>query len=96
MPPYLSIFESCIMSKPIFYRQCRLKRDNTETVSWIPEKYAKVGSILKLKNNNGDWVDDWAVLSAGSLMEAKLVENQAHNSGDIWKATSGTCPRGNK
>lgn len=41
--------------------------------------------------------DDWLVKEVyPQKMEAKLVENQAHDSGDIWKATSGKYPRDNK
>ena len=91
-----------IMSKEtLYYRQCCLQRGKTNevhwtTVSWIPEKFAKVGWTLQLKDRHGVWVDGWDVVKVGPLTEAKQVENQAHNSDDIWKATSGPCPRGNK
>ena len=90
------------MSKEtLYYRQCILQRGPSDgvhwnTVSWIPEKFAKVGWTLQLKDQHGNWVDGWDVLQVSNKMEAKLVENQAHNSDDIWKATSGPCQRGNK
>jgi len=31
-----------------YYRQCKLKCGNTCQTSWIPEKFAKVGKLLKL------------------------------------------------
>jgi hypothetical protein len=84
-----------IMSKKAFYRQCRLQRGNSETVSWIPSEFAKIGWVLSLKNNE-DWTHDWKVLSAGSEHEGKLVENQAHNSGNIWEPSANLTSRGKK
>lgn len=84
----------------MFYRQCRLRKPHNEgyieTVSFIPEKYAKVNKILSLKDDNGNWTHDWVVMSAGSKVPAKIAENLAHKSDDIWTATSGKYPRGNK
>lgn len=84
------------MSKVLYYKQCKLEKGDRATTSWIPEKHAVRGRILKLKEND-QWDDDWLVKEVyPQKMEAKLVENQAHDSGDIWKATSGKYPRGNK
>lgn len=35
--------------------QCLLEKEDKIQVSWIPEKYAKLGKVLKLGNNDG-WV----------------------------------------
>ncbi len=35
-----------------------------ERVSWIPEKFAEVGKVLKIKNDDDEWVDGWVVKSA--------------------------------
>jgi hypothetical protein len=69
---------------------------DVKTNSYIPEKYAKLNWILKLKNSDDTWTDGWIVVAAGELVEGKFVENQAHNSDCIWDATSGKYPRGNK
>ncbi len=57
------------MAREVFYRQCRLvKRVETGElvlVSWIPEPYATVGRIVKLREN-GTWDDGWVVLGAGT------------------------------
>lgn len=84
------------MSKTFYYRQCQLEKGCTITTSWIPEKFAIKGKCVKLKKKNDEWDDGWTVREVFSKMEARAVENQAHNSDDIWKATSGSCPRGNK
>jgi len=48
--------------------------------SWIPEKFAKVGKYLKLKNEDDTWTDGWKVLEVGDRKDAKAVEvaQQAH------------------
>ena len=85
--------------KTEFYKQCILeRRDNssiTRTISWIPEKFAIEGKILKLKDY-GAWTDGWKVVAAFSRTKSGLVEKMQHNSKDIWTATSGPDPRGNK
>lgn len=32
--------------------------------SWIPERFAVVGKVLKLKNSDGEWDDGWVVTLA--------------------------------
>ena len=48
------------------YRQCTLRLTtsdgHTEQTSYIPDKYAKVGKILQLKEND-IWTDGWEVIS---------------------------------
>lgn len=55
--------------KDYYVRQCILiKKDGDAThqmVSWIPEKYAKIGKILKLKDDN-EWSNGWVVESVSS------------------------------
>src|SRR5262245_21037023 len=57
------------MARNVFYRQCRLvKRTATgecEQVSWIPEPYASVGRVVKLRDDDGAWDDGWVVRFAG-------------------------------
>lgn len=51
------------------YLQCDLIKKinilNFETsvrrTSWLPEKYAKRGSYVKLKQDDGNWTDGWFV-----------------------------------
>jgi len=37
------------------YKQCLLKKGTKTCVSWIPAKFAKVGKVLRLKDDDG-WV----------------------------------------
>lgn len=48
------------------YRQCKLEKGGgcVVTTSYIPEKYAIVGDVVKLKDNTG-WDDGWVVVSVG-------------------------------
>lgn len=47
------------------YTQCKLKKENTYQTSWIPSEFAKVGKILKLKDEDtGVWTDGWVVEAA--------------------------------
>lgn len=51
-------------------QQCVLKRRSDEgvlvTVSWLPESYAEKDKVVKLKNQDGHWVDGWKVTSVSS------------------------------
>lgn len=38
----------------IYFRQCELKKGRRTQISWIPERYAKVGKYIKIKEN-GVW-----------------------------------------
>lgn len=51
------------------YTQCSLTRKNSTIVSWIPSKFAKIGQILKLKDEYDEWTDGWEVRGVGSSME---------------------------
>jgi len=92
-----------VSNKIEYYRQCILRKHvpnsldsgYLETVCWIPEKFAKVGLTISLKNGN-IWDEDWEVIGASDKVDGELIKNQAHNSKDIWTATSGPYPRGNK
>lgn len=55
------------------YCQCKLRKNNVFTTSWLPQKFAVVGETVKLKNN-GVWSDGWLVESAGEPLDAALVE----------------------
>ena len=83
----------------MLYKQCRLSKKNqsgneTWQVSYIPAKFAVVGKILKLKDNNGEWDDGWKVISAGVPVEEKLlpdyrkqIREHRKNTGDSMSKT---------
>ena len=56
-------------NKKQLYSQCLLKKGNIEQTSWIPEKFAHVGKILKLKNEDDKWSNGWIVCFVGNTDE---------------------------
>ncbi len=84
------------MSKIDYHIQCMLQKNNISTVAWIEEKYAILNKEVAMEKDNDVWEEGWIVTGVGAKMESKYVKNQAHNSNNIWTATSGPCPRGNK
>ena len=64
------------MSKQVYYSQCKLKRGNTETVCWIPEKYAIIGKVVKLKGLDEEWEEGWVVEQSYSrVLEENLPDS---------------------
>jgi hypothetical protein len=66
------------------YRQCRLVKrirdgESIQT-SYLPEEFAKVGRIVKVREDDGGWDDGWVIrIVGGSLTEAQLGElERAH------------------
>jgi hypothetical protein len=43
------------------HRQCKLRKGNRITYSWIPSKYATRGKYLELKDDDGQWENGWQV-----------------------------------
>jgi len=63
--------------------QCRLRKPITgeaykEQVSFIPEKYASVGRVLKLRNCLEEWEDGWVVEDTYVVMPSDLVVQNSH------------------
>lgn len=66
------------MSHSAFYVQCRLKRKVRRgifqsMVSWLSDRFAAKGRILRLKNRGG-WEDGWEVVETWTRREAEKVE----------------------
>jgi len=45
----------------MMYVQCEMKRGYAVDVTWIEEKFAKVGNVVKRKNDQDNWEDGWVV-----------------------------------
>ena len=54
-----------------FHVQCKLQKGTLVQYSWIPEKFAKVGKYIKLKNDNG-----WKVIETYSRELSKFVSER--------------------
>jgi len=53
------------MSNKQIYRQCKLVKENTYDIAWIPSQFAKVGKNLSLKINE-EWQEGWKVVEVYS------------------------------
>jgi hypothetical protein len=48
----------------IYYKQCVLKKNNMAQVCWVPERFAHLGSVLKLRDKKSQvWDDGWVVVN---------------------------------
>lgn len=74
------------MARVVYYRHCRLVKPvptgELVVVSWIPEPFAQVGRVLKLKNAKV-WDDGWVVRAAG---ENRLRGDQLPDFHELSKA----------
>lgn len=56
--------------KKSFYRQCRLTKTvgvaTCVMVSWIPDRFAMVNKVLRLRDEDKVWDDGWVVRVVGS------------------------------
>jgi len=50
------------------YLQCEISKNTKKTVTWLPDKYAKKGSFIKIKTEEGDWINGWKVTSVYSAI----------------------------
>lgn len=78
------------------YVQCTMKRHCNgaivQTTSYIPQRFATVGRKLKLKNDQGIWIDGWIVMwvsdhvvTSDDLPDShKAIKNHRKLSGDSW------------
>ena len=75
------------MSKELLFVQCELTRKhedrNVFITIWIPERYAIKDKILKLKNEDKEWVDGWKVLHVYNGI--KKTEKEANIDAEAWK-----------
>lgn len=65
----------CILEK-------RLSDENVRwQTTWLPEKFCKLGMILRLQNEDGSWEDGFRVMSIGPFREEKAVHERSRD----WK-----------
>lgn len=55
------------------YMRCAINYGHKIDVAWIPEKFAKKGKWLKIKQD-GVWEDGWQVMAVFSKKRASDVE----------------------
>lgn len=48
----------------IYYKQCVLKKGNSAQICWIPERFAHLGAVLRLRiKKTNEWDDGWVVVN---------------------------------
>lgn len=69
--------------KTTTYRQCEMIRHTRVQVAWIPEKFAKVGAYVKLRDEDG-----WRItfVSTGTLTEEERRHAGDH---DVFASIAG-------
>lgn len=65
------------MNDTDFHRQCKLSRQKNGKVeilvTWLPEEYAKVGKVLEIEMESGEWENGWAVCEVHTRKKSKEV-----------------------
>lgn len=56
------------------YIQCSLQNNNVIQMAWIPAKFAKPGTIIRIRENKV-WSDGWKVVTTYNSMPKNWVEN---------------------
>lgn len=71
------------MSKEEYRVQCRLRKQKptpesgfSYQVTWLPEKFATVGRIVKLKKGE-QWDDGWEVINVWQRLSAKEIRERS-------------------
>lgn len=67
----------------VLYRQCRIEkrvdeRTTRTQVTWLPEKFARIGAYLQLRQATDNWDNGWRVLSVGSRAVSESQLPDAH------------------
>ncbi len=56
------------------YTQCKLRNKDRIDIAWLPNGFAKVGRVLRIKID-GKWQEDWVVLEVfSSALEYETIE----------------------
>ena len=66
------------MSKTTYYRQCKMQKNNSFQVSWIPEQFARKGKVIKLLEDSG-WDDGWIVIEVGPYRHSEKDLPDSHD-----------------
>lgn len=50
-----------------------------QEIVWIPTAFAKLGKYLKIKQDDGSWVDGWQVSERFATKEGKYIKEHERN-----------------
>jgi len=69
------------MGEYMNYKQCVLRKNMTWKTTWIPEKFAKKGKYLTLRNDKLEWINGWEVIKVNATILTEpqvLVQRDGH------------------
>ena len=86
------------MPRNVKYVQCAMKRSvaggSVRTTSYIPQQFAKLGRVLRLKDDNVGWVDGWVVECVGdAIIDGDQLPDSHKAIKNHRKSTGDTTPR---
>ena len=70
-----------------FHRHCLLQKGELKTTAWIPEKFAKVGKYISLKQEKDNWDDGWKVITIGTRMRTEYMLDRSQDYKQTRKAS---------
>lgn len=59
--------------KGIYYKQCKLKKGGIHQIAYIPEEFAELKGMVKIKNKDG-WDDGWVVEEVGARVDESFLD----------------------
>ena len=63
------------------------------TTSFIPERFAQLGRVVKLRESDGAWSNGWRVEHVGVTMEERELPDAHQGIKSHKKATGDSLPR---
>jgi hypothetical protein len=81
------------MARTIYYRQCILRKGNATTTSWLPEPFAVLGKVLRLRDDAGTWDNGWVVAAVHERREESQLPDAHMAIRGHRKRTGDALPR---
>lgn len=77
--------DDCFDRDEVMYRQCLLRKAELtgymETTSWLPDKLAKLNTVVQLKEAADGWVDGWLIVRVGlDLQPGYIIDSNQSTS----------------
>lgn len=73
------------------HKQCHLVKWNgykvTHYHAWIPEEFAEIGEIVKIKQDDGSWDDGWVVFQTFTMLPTTTVIERSQDYKKTRKAS---------
>ena len=70
------VFKQCFLEREVLPRDGHKPALRYTKMIGLPYKYCKVGEVLKLKNDKGEWIDGWVVKEVHQVVLDIITEEQ--------------------